>query len=153
MLLIQQFRDTLNKLTCGFNHIVGNCKNLEVSSATHEQALCNHKAALEALQADVKNIDDKVTALEEADPAGFASPIVTSTSVVPNYATSLAVLLPLNVDLVSLMLRNNTAVPTEELGIANHTVSSDLSNTIVTVYFSGIQNADIFNLIIKYIQL
>jgi hypothetical protein len=153
MLLIQQTIATLNKLTESFNCLVTQVKSLFVSSSSHEQALCNHKLALESIRADILALDAKIAALPEPTQPEPANPISTATAIIPNNANQVTVLLPLNIEIISVLIVNTTVNPTEEIGLSNFIVTTNISNTILAINLSGISNADTFNALVKYIQL
>ena len=153
MLLIQQVITTLNKLTSSFNCLADNVKNLFVSSASHEQALCNHTQALLAIQQDIVALDQKIEALPDSETPEPANPISTATAIIPNNANEITVLLPLGIDIISVMIVNGTVTPTEEIGYSNLIITTDPSNTILKIMLNGIANADSFSAIIKYIEI
>ncbi len=155
MLLIQQILQKLNCLTESYNATVTHVRNLLVSDKNQENALCNHAAAINSLRADVVALDAKIVYEEEEDPEQVVTPIafLTNTTVIPNNVSSFSILLPLSIEIISIMIQNTTVFPTEELGYSNYSLSSDQSNTILRIYLRGISNRDTFSIITKYIQI
>jgi hypothetical protein len=96
-------------------------------------AICNHKTAIEIIQSQITNLQ-----------------VHTETTEVEVDTDHVDVVLPLNINIISVMIVNTTAPATEELPLSNIEISGDGVNTNLKVNFIGMANSDTFNVVVKY---
>ncbi len=150
MLLIQQLANALHSTRESVANLCANIKDLFVKDAENRSALCNHADAIKALQNDIALLKIEVDEIVIPDPVDV-QPLLESVTSVTIDASEQIVLLPLGAVVKSILMQNTSVTPTEEVGYACHSITTDASNTIVTVQFNGVTNLDTFNLIINYV--
>lgn len=152
MLLIQQIQTALTEVQGYVRKLCKDIANIWVSVKAQKEAICNHADAIKKIQSDMQSLKTAVEEIVTPDPVSV-NPVLLSSTVMPENASSATVLLPLNVRVVSILAKNTSVTPTEEVGINNYSVTTDATNTIVAVEFAGVTNNDTFNLEINYINI